>query len=380
MSEKELTKNEKIQLSIDSLKSKSNKLLFVVGATEAPNASTYEIYRHATEMKNNGFNVTMLTDVNDYVIPEWIESEMTDIKHESIEKTRISIGPEDILIIPETFTNVMEQTKNLPCLRVGLLQSIDYTLNALVPGTDWGTFGINDVITTSNSLKTLVDEFFNNRFDVKVVNPIIPDYFFNADDVKKPVISIVGRNANEIAKVIKLFYAKYPHFKWLTFDTMYTQSNPPQPLNRKDFAERLQGNLGAVWVDRISSFGTFPLECMASGAIPIGLIPDIMPEYLISENDDKKNLVENSGYWSTNIYDIPLLINQLVTESLDDVISDEYISKMSEIPLKYKASNNKESILNVYTSLMERRSEVLENAIKGDEKLNNIDEKNTENE
>ena len=57
-------------------------------------------------------------------------------------------------------------------------------------------------------------------------------------------------------------------------------------MRRIDFAKRLQSNFAAVWVDRISSFGTFPLECMKCGTIPICLKPDIMPEYMI-ERDEK---------------------------------------------------------------------------------------------
>jgi len=79
---------------------------------------------------------------------------------------------------------------------------------------------------------------------------------------------------------------------------MLTKSKPPQTMRRVDFAKRLQGNFAAVWIDRIASFGTFPLECMKSGVIPISLVPDIIPEYLIERDENGKpvKITENSRY------------------------------------------------------------------------------------
>jgi hypothetical protein len=194
----EKTKKEKISNSLSKLKNKESKILFVVADSETPNASTYEIYRHANVLKNNGYDVTLLTENESYIIPAWLDNELKDVKHVSIEKNKLSVSPEDLLVIPEVFSNVMEQTKNLPCMRIGLLQSMDYMLKALVPGTDWSTFGLFNVITTNNSLTNYFNEFTNNKFNVKTIKPAVPDYFFNISEIKKPIISIVGRNIHNI--------------------------------------------------------------------------------------------------------------------------------------------------------------------------------------
>ena len=259
--------------------------MFVARGTN-PAASVYEIYFHAKTLKNMGYNVTMLTDVVDYEIPSWIEPELTDIPHEPMESAKLTVGTQDVIIIPEIFSNVMEQTKNLPCIRIGLLQSVDYMLNGLLPATDWTSFGIQEVITTSEEVENLLKEYYgNDKFNVSVSAPAIPDYFKNDDNIKRPVISIVGRNPNEISKIVKLFYTRYPQYGWVTFDSMITDSKPPSPLRRIDYAERLKKNFATVWVDRISTFGTVPLEAMKAGSIPIGLMPDITPAYLLDEED-----------------------------------------------------------------------------------------------
>jgi hypothetical protein len=155
---------------------------------------------------------------------------------------------------------------------------------------------------------------------------------------------------------------------------MYTESNPPQPMRRIDFAERLSGNIAAVWVDKISSFGTFPLECMACGTLPIAVKPDITPEYILIEKDGVSEYNENAGYWTDNIYDIPLFINKVITENLDDIDNTKLVSDLKEIALKYKGDKN---TLEVYESFISNRITILESALKNielSEQNNKIEE------
>lgn len=380
MEQKNLTNREKIEISIKNIKIKNNKIFFIVTNTGTPNASTYEIYRHATTLKNEGYNIHMLTDTSDFKVPYWIEEELTNFKHESVENARLSVSPEDMLIIPETFSNVMEQTKNLPCIRVVLLQSMDYAVNSLTPAMDWSMFGIEKVITTNESLKEMFNTFYNKNFDIKIIKPIVPDYFFNGKETKSPVVSIIGRNPNEISKVVKLFYIKYPQFTWVTFDAMYTNSNPPKQLDRKGFAERLSQNFITLWVDRISSFGTVPLEAMASGSIPVGLIPDILPEYLLSEDSDD-SINNYVGYWSENIYDLPIMLGKIITAYLDDSYDDEYYSNMKKVAQKYLSSEHEKDVNDVYGAILNERLQIFEKALKFEiENENKINEETNKSE
>ncbi|MFW5847641.1 MAG: hypothetical protein ACOCVF_01800 [bacterium] len=367
--EGELEQINKMKVTLENLRSKNSTILFFITSTPSPAASVYEIYNHATILKNLGYFVKMLTDDVNYQVPDWIEKELTDIPHEHMASAKFTVTPADMLVIPEIFSNVMEQTKNLPCIRVGFLQGIDYMLNALTPGMDWSELGIKKVITTSNNLKNLMEEYFGKgKFDIKTYDIGIPDYFKKTDMPKRPVISIVGRNPNEISKIVKLFYARYPHYRWVTFDTMLTESKPPKPMRRKDFADKLARNFAAVWVDRIASFGTFPVECMKVGTIPIALKPDITPEYLV---DQEGNYVQDTGVWTDDIYALPLLIGDTLIKFLDDSIPEEMYQKMDKIAENYNATKSKEQIEKIYTDLFNERAATFEEAIK------NVEQKST---
>lgn len=356
---------EKVKRSLDNVLTKKSKVLFCVQESNAPAVSIYEVYFQATVVKNLGYDVKILTEKGDYVKPTWIEPELMNFEFYSMDKTNLTVSADDILVIPEIFSNVMEQTKSLPCLRVGFLQSIDYMVNSLIPGVDWSGFGIHKIITTSESMKTLVEDYYGKgKFDIKVYNVGLPKYFYRSNEPQKPVVSIVGRNANEVSKVVKLFYARYPQYNWITFDTMVTQSKPPQSLRRVDFADRLRKNFAAVWIDRIASWGTFPLECMASGTIPIAIKPDLTPEYLLTVNaEGKKEYAVNSGVWTDDLYTLPILIGDVVTKFLDDSIGDEIYTSMQNIASKYTQEAASKQIEEIFTTLFYERSQLFEKAI-----------------
>lgn len=363
----------KIDESINKLKNKKSKFLFCVPETENPSALIYEIYFHANVVKKMGYDVILLSEKKDYNHPVWIETELTELVVESMGESSIKVGPEDIMVIPELFTNVMEQTKKMPCLRIGLLQSIDYMLNSLIPGTDWSSFNIRNIITTSKTLEEMINKFYSGKFNIKTYNIGIPDYFEKSDKPQKPIISIVGRNPNEISKLVKLFFSKYPQYNWVTFDPMLTKSKPPQTMRRVDFAKRLRENFAAVWIDRISSFGTFPLECMKSGTIPICLKPDIMPEYVINRNDDNEavEVNKNIGVWSENFYEIPDMIAEVLVKFLDDAISSDVYDKMVETTSKYNQDDSEKELNNIYQELINQRIEFFENTINNDKNIKN---------
>lgn len=362
----ELEKIEKIKVSLDKLINKKSKFLFVVPESQSPVASVYEMYFHASVVKNLGYEVIIMVEKGDYVPPVWIEKELTDHKHMSMTDPKLTVGPEDVMVIPEVYSNVMEQTKNLPCLRVGLLQSVDYMTSSLIPGTDWTSFGIHDVITTSQTLKEWLETFYGlGKFDIKTYNIGIPEYFERTDVPQKPVISVIGRNANEISKFVKLFFSKYPQYNWVTFDPMVTKSKPPQPMRRVDFAKRLQGNFAAIWIDRIASFGTFPLECMKSGTIPICLKPDIMPEYMIERDENGVGIkaVEGAGVWTENYYDLPVLAGDVLIKFLDDNISPDLYDAMEKVASKYNQTDSETRLIEIYTELTNKRISLFENAL-----------------
>lgn len=356
-----LTNEEKLQLSINNLKERKNKIMFFIpDVGVVPSGSVYEIYFHATLLKSLGYSVKILIETAKFAIPDFIEAELVQFEHLPMDTAKLTVSPEDMLVIPEIFTNVMEQTKNLPCIRVVLLQSIDNAIRALVPGMNWSAFGMQHVITTSKILELFVNEFFSTaKFKIYTYPVSVPDYFQKKITIKRPVVSVFTRNEADLEKVIKLFYAKFPQFNWLTFESMQTESKPPKFLRRRDFADKLDRNFAALWIDRLASHAQFPLECMRVGTVPICLKPDITPEYILKD----ETYITNSGVWSSDLYALPALLADTLRKFLDDEIPQELFDTMDSIASNYTADKSKAQLTTTYETLFSERIELFQKTL-----------------
>lgn len=284
--------------SLQKLKNKESKMYFLVQDTGgAALASVCTIYQYVKYLREEGYEAYVLHEKTDYKgVADWLDEEYVNLPHANIESGDLKVGPQDFVIIPEIFGHVLEQLVKMPCTRIVLSQAYDYILETLNPGFGWMNYGVSQCITTSeeqaNHIKTLFPSV------VSTIIPIsLPDYFKKSDKPKKPIIAIHTRDQRDTMKIIKTFYLQNPHFKWVTFRDM-------RGLSRKEFASVLGESCLSVWIDKISSFGTFPLESMKCGSPVIGVLPVMKPSWITKENGlwtfDESKIVETIGNFMKN--------------------------------------------------------------------------------
>lgn len=344
----------------DTIKKIVNKdfgiYFFTLDTKGNPTAGVATIYEHVKILRELGFNAQILHDKNDYRlkgdeegmgIADWLGEEYAELPHISIESQQLQVGPQDFVIIPEAFASIMKQTVNFPCKRIVFLQSYEYIFEMLEIGENWNAFGINEVITTNDNLKKYAESVFRNL--VTEVIPIgIPDYFKNSEKPKMPTVAISARDKREILKIVKVFFQKYPHYRFVTFRDM-------SGLPRKEFAKSLSESFLGVWVDELSSFGTFPLEAMKSETPVIGKIPRMIPEWM-GETDENGGLkLIDNGVWVTNLNAIPDMVATMVGLYLEDALPENVLNTMKEYENKYSEENTKQHIKEVYTRIIGRR-------------------------
>ncbi len=340
-------KLEKLQLSKKNLLDKNFKILFFIDESEVANASVYEIYNQVKVLRASGYDAKLLTPKAEYKIPEYIDADLKALPHITSENNTFDIKPEDYLVIPELFTNIMEQTKKLPCTRIVLMQSFDNAMRGMLPGSTWYEFEIQNVITTSKTLSKVTNEFLGN-FDIKEYIIGIPEYFNESKKPKQPLITFFSRNNNDMNKIVKMFYFKYPHFRWLSFEDL-------RGTNREDFAKKLKDSIACVWIDRAASFGTLPIEAMKGGTVPIGLIPDIQPEYINSELDN--------GFWTNDIMIIADQIAEAARLWLQYAIPEKVIQDMKTTADTYSVKNSNDTIIACYNYYFDKRINEFQNVI-----------------
>jgi len=344
----------------DAIKKIVNKdfgiYFFTLDTKGNPTAGVANIYEHVKILRELGFNAQILHDKNDYKlraneegmgIAEWLGEEYAELPHVSIESQTLQVGPQDFVIIPEAFASIMKQTVNFPCKRIVFLQSYEYIFEMLEIGENWNTFGINEVITTNENLKQYIESTFRNIVTETI--PVgIPEYFTNSDKPKIPTVSISARDKREILKIVKVFFQKYPQYQFITFRDM-------SGLPREEFAKSLSKSFLSVWVDELSSFGTFPIESMKCDTPVIGKIPRMVPEWM-GKVDENGNLnLNDNGIWTANLNAIPDMIASMVGLYLEDALPQNLKTSMESYKTQYTTEEMKEKIKDCYNRIFARR-------------------------
>jgi hypothetical protein len=348
--------------TLEKLKTKDFNLYFFTLDTRGnPTAGIANIYEHVKNLNSLGYKAIILHEKNDYKlvgdeagqgIKEWLGEEYASLPHMSIENQDLNISPADFIIIPEIFSNIMDQIKGFPCKKIVLSQSYDYLLELLPIGKRWDAdYGFKDVITTSEKQANYIKTLFP-LIKTHVVPVSIPSYFKPSDKPKQPIISLVVRNQGDAVKLAKSFYLQYPLYKWVTFKEL-------RGLPREEFARELAKSCLAVWIDEQSGFGTFPLEAMECETPVIGKIPNLIPEWMETSDDDGNSMITNNGVWTNTTLNIPELIATYMKLWFEDSVPNDIKESMKETTGRYTAEKQMDFMKNVYSKLVEDRTKEL---------------------
>jgi hypothetical protein len=346
MSEKQ--KNiEKLEDALSRLNTNESVVYFLCYETKGnARAAVKHIYDLAQITKQNGFNSKILVEDKTYSgVKSWLDDRYSEIEVVSIKEDKIELKIEDILVVPEYYSNVLQQLSSVRCVKVMLVQQKEYMFETLPIGSRWSEFGFDKAITTTNKSKDYILTYFPESL-VHIIPPIIDDIFLPSERPAKPYIAISCRDRLQHRKIISEFYLRYPQLRWVTFRDMVQ-------MQYTEFAETLKECFVSVWVDDESTFGTFPLESMKCGVPVIGKIPDTEPDWL-SEN----------GMWTYDGNKIVELLGTYCLAWLEGAdITDEVKDKMKETLVQYDREVTVNNTVSIFTSLKNKRKESIESAL-----------------
>lgn len=373
---KETTVKERISNAIKDIKAHDGVVnFFVLDTKDLVNGEMAYIYDLAYTLHEQGVKVQMLYQIKDevsldkyaelinkgadkYTIPyfigvrSWLGDKYADLPHLNIADKQWSVSPQDYLIIPEAFAEMMYHTfKNpLPCKRYALLHNFNYITEFLPFGTTWLHYGIFDAIVSSPSQEKLLKSVFP-KVNTIVLPPSIPDYFRKGVEPKKLVVNIITKTTAEARRIIQQFYWKYPVYKFVTFRDL-------RNLPREDYANAMREGCITVWSDPTTAFGYGALEAMKSGSIVIGKIPDDIPDWM----GDNTHLVDN-GIWVDNINQIPDWIAKTLGVWMNDNVPQELYSEAQKTVENYTPVKWKENVAKLYDKMCSNRVAELEELI-----------------
>lgn len=330
-----------------------NVYFYVIDTKGVPSGSLLYIYKVAYELQEMGYHVTMLHDEQDFVgIGQWADKKYADLKHSRTKDRETTVSPSDFLIIPEIYTDVMFQTKDLPCKRVMLIQNFDYLTRIIPVGVHPYEYGITDAIVNTQTTKDLVKRNLP-MLSTHLVRPGINSALFRKNDKpKKMIVNFAVKDANDASRVVKPFFWKYPQLKWVTFAQL---QNLPQEV----FADALRDAAITIVVDDTMSFGYAALEALKTGNIVICKIPENTPDWML-ENEE----LSDSIVWVDNLDEIPDLLANLVAMWIRDDIPEELYEKIDGMSGVGTGEIMREDVKTVFEELFANRKVEIENTLK----------------
>lgn len=350
--EKELL--DRVNTILSNIENKKYTFYFYCTDTKGYSVgSVSQTYKQAKILNDNGFNVCMLYDNDKYVsVGKWLGEEFDKLPHLSLLKdgkpSDIQIKPEDYLIVPEVYANIMQQTSTLPCKKIVLCQNYSYISEVLPIDKTWGNYGYNDVITTSKEMESLITSIFPT-IKTHVVDLIFNDKILTKPiETKKPIISFVTKDQSDFRIILNRFFRKYPIFRWFTPREL-------RGLTEEEYAEAIKESSVVVWVDKRSSFGAVPIEAMKCGTPVIGLLPYLLQEWMGEKIDSEDIKLKNNVIWVGSILDIPEVLYNFCQSYVTDTIPNELYVEMDKTIERYKENDGVNKIVDVYTNIVNQR-------------------------
>ena len=336
---------------------------FVVDCKNVPNGSIQYIYQLAKTLNDKNYKVKMLYQLeNEYDneeleelkrkekpiderrvftgVGEWLGEEYMQLEHLNISKQEWTVSPSDFLFIPEVFSSLMKQTYQYkaPCKRIVLLHNYDYITEFIPFSDEWGTYGIHDVIANTKAQGDLISSVFP-YVNVKILNPDISNIFRKPIKPKKLIVNIISKKTEDVNKIMKQFYWKYPMYKFISFRDL-------RGYPKETFAEFLQESAITVWIDNETPFGYSAIEAIKTGNIVIGKVPEHMPEWMGDENG-----LFNNGVWTYDLNTIPDILSRVLGSWMQDRIPETLCENMDNVDNLYTFEgyqNNVNEIINGY--------------------------------
>jgi len=400
---KELTHNERCDRAIEQIKSDKFTISFYCPPMNAPSGGVAVLIRLANELSKKGLNVNMIYEPRldqrasqeasmkakkevrlfERFNPTWLDFDISNLNFvvlgdkptlkkgekpptfsdgTEVNFQTFKVNPEDILIIPEGFPDIMQKTAQISCKRIVLAQSWFYVLNAMEPGQKWQHFGIKDVISVSDAITEYLDAIMPGLNIKRLHQGIDRKTFITPKKVsdKYPMVAFTGsrgpENKLKTLNIIKTFYAFYPQFRWVRFVEL-------KDLERKEFGERLANCAFLLYTDDIAGFGTLPLEAMACGTHVIGWAAHGGKEYMKSDNEATGTL--GNGFWTNNgdIFQTAELLGVAMEKWVNGDMDIPEISKTYEETLKdYTVEGESAQIIELINEYKNERINELEQA------------------
>jgi hypothetical protein len=154
---------EKINTALGRLENNKSIVYFLTYDTKNnARASVKYIYDLALTLNQNGIISKILVEDKTYNgVESWLGDKYKELEVVSIKDDKVEINIDDTIVVPEYYTNTLQQLSNIKCIKILLVQQKEYIFENLPIGSRFSDFGFDKIITTTEaSKKYLLDQKF----------------------------------------------------------------------------------------------------------------------------------------------------------------------------------------------------------------------------
>lgn len=364
----ELEKKEMLKIveeNIANINDKSFVIYFYIFDTKGnPSGSLAYIYQTAYMLKELGYNVCMLHGDDNFIgVGDWLGKKYAELPHKQHQtsdgkiKDKVELRACDFVIIPEIFGNVMIALKKAPCKKIVLVQNYNWLCESMPMVASFQDLKINDIITTTEAQKEILETYFPNM-NIYVVSPSISPMFRDNDKPRDLVVNIIAKDQSDVHRIIKPFHWKHPIYQWVSFSDL-------RGLDQETFCEALRTAPITIWVDSQTNFGYSALEALRCGSLLLAKTPENFSDWNL-EIDEKTgdSKLTDACIWFDNINDVPDMLASIVRTWTLDRIPQKVYKKMHVFDDLYTRETQKKEIKYIYLdTIVDRRKKDFEEVL-----------------
>lgn len=364
----ELEKKDMIKIveeNIGKLNDKSFTIYFYIFDTKGnPSGSLSYIYQTAYTLKELGYNVCMLHSSDDFIgVEDWLGKKYAELPHKQHQtedgkmKDKVELHASDFVIIPEIFANVMIALKKAPCKKIVLVQNYNWLCESMPLAATFADLKINDIITTTETQKNILESYFPGM-NIFVVSPSINPVFRDTEKPRKLIVNIISKDQSNIHRVMKPFYWKYPIYKWVSFNEI---RGVPQEIA----SEALREGAITIWIDSDTNFGYSALEALRCGSILLAKTPNTLTDWNleVDEKTGEKKLTD-ACIWFDSIDTVPDMLASIVRTWTLDKIPTEIYTLAHKLDNLYTRETQEKEIEHIYVNtIFDRRKKDFEEVL-----------------
>ena len=304
-----------------------------------PSGGVKRLFEHVEILRQSGFTSFILHFKKGFKV-NWFKSDVPVLYLDD----NPPLSPNDIIVFPEGFSNIIKKFQNLPFKKVVIALSHNYIFQNIPSGENWSNYGVDAVITPSKTIKEFICWSMGIK-NIFIIGTSIDHELFNYDNkVKILKVSYISRKDTCTSLIEKIIKSKDPYFKNIKFEKI-------ENLTLDNYASVLKNSHIFITTSPHEGINRSVLEAMACGCICLGFHGIGAKDYICEEGADQNFiLAENMNY---------IELAQLLADTIKRVDrNDSLIEKIRKNALitasKFNPLVERESIIKFWTTFIEK--------------------------